>query len=190
MHRCLQIQEILRIIADHVYWKSDLISMACVCRGFYEPAMDAAWYAMPGMGPLIMCLPSHCWRIEEHKKIGFMGKGKKDGEHVQGESNEGGEGDGEREEDEEDEDYDLEDAEGDSEGDQDEEDHEKDVLTEGEDDLGEEARSLGETEHDAQDGEEGHEQADEEESEQGETDLSSHSVCSFDSEGESWVVST
>lgn len=188
MHRCLQIQEILRIIADNVDRKRDLTSMACVCRGFYEPAMDAAWYDMPGMGPLMMCLPSQCWRIDEHKWRGFMGLGKKDGEDVQGERNEGGEGEGEDEEDEENEDYDPEDEEDDSEGDKDEEDHEKDVLTEGEDDLGDEARSLEETEHDAQDGEEGHEQADEEGSEQEGTDLSSHSVCSFDSEGESWVT--
>lgn len=64
MHHCLCIQEVVHNIACHGTGR-DLVSMALACRAFYEPAMDNMWRDLPGMGPLIGCLPETFWEVVE-----------------------------------------------------------------------------------------------------------------------------
>lgn len=47
----------------------DLVSVALACRAFYEPAMDVVWRDLPGMGPLIKCLPAKFWQLKEMEKF-------------------------------------------------------------------------------------------------------------------------
>jgi hypothetical protein len=42
-----------------------MLSMALTSRVFLELALDRLWYQITSFKPLIACLPSDLWRIEE-----------------------------------------------------------------------------------------------------------------------------
>ncbi|GJF00136.1 F-box protein [Phanerochaete sordida] len=56
MHPCLIIDEILQNILGRVDDKA-LYSVSLVCRAFLDPANDELWADLPGLSPLIKCLP-------------------------------------------------------------------------------------------------------------------------------------
>lgn len=59
MHPCLHIDELLESIAAEVSsgGTRELVAMALTCQVFYEPAMNRLWRDLPGLVPLISCLP-------------------------------------------------------------------------------------------------------------------------------------
>lgn len=62
MYRCLHVDEIVRAIASHGEAK-DLVAMARTCHAFYEPAADEIWRSLPGLTPLLQCLPENCYHV-------------------------------------------------------------------------------------------------------------------------------
>ena len=65
MHRCLQIEEIVRMIAGftatNFSGSKGLLNMALVCRAFYDPAMDPLWRVVEcSIDRLVRLLPEHC----------------------------------------------------------------------------------------------------------------------------------
>lgn len=62
MHRCLQIEEILRNVLEcHADAPESLVNMALTCRAFYEPAMYIRWRTLRSLEPLMRLLPRHKW---------------------------------------------------------------------------------------------------------------------------------
>jgi hypothetical protein len=78
MHSCLQIQEVLTIIFQHIsvpgipgtlsVWRklgsSTLARLARTCKAFTEPALDNLWHYQTSLVPLILCLPQDAIRVE------------------------------------------------------------------------------------------------------------------------------
>ncbi|KAF8887127.1 hypothetical protein BD779DRAFT_530149 [Infundibulicybe gibba] len=64
MHRCLLIQEVLHLICADVstYPCPDLLALALVCRRFFDASMDHFWRSVPGLLPVLWCLPASIWR--------------------------------------------------------------------------------------------------------------------------------
>lgn len=66
MHTALELEELLRTIAEYVQASSglgvnpkrDLLSMALTCRRFYRPAIECLWYNLNSLFPILHCLPS------------------------------------------------------------------------------------------------------------------------------------
>jgi hypothetical protein len=66
MHRCLEIQEILRMILQYLYDDGNLgtiASMAVTFRGFHVPAIDVLWRSV-AFEYLIRCLPTDLWYLQ------------------------------------------------------------------------------------------------------------------------------
>lgn len=66
MHSCLQINELVAIIAEGIIdellaedWRGNLTHMALTCRTFYEPAMNALWRTLPTISALWLALPDN-----------------------------------------------------------------------------------------------------------------------------------
>ncbi|KAF8887130.1 hypothetical protein BD779DRAFT_530230 [Infundibulicybe gibba] len=77
MHRCLLIQEVLRIICTHVGTscprpRRDLLAMALTCRHFFDVSMDQLWHEVPNLHPVLTCLPSDVWRTPLATIVGFV----------------------------------------------------------------------------------------------------------------------
>lgn len=90
MHRCLTIEEILRVIIEHAgiadyNYKlltnpktagnvlhidyQCLLRLALTCKTFKEPALDELWRRQWGLGNLLKLLPEDLWK--ETRQQGF-----------------------------------------------------------------------------------------------------------------------
>ena len=68
MHPCLNVDEILRIIARELVasgGKATAVSLACCCKSFEDPALDALWARQELLLPLLKSLPGDVWDKEE-----------------------------------------------------------------------------------------------------------------------------
>ncbi|EKM53827.1 uncharacterized protein PHACADRAFT_260370, partial [Phanerochaete carnosa HHB-10118-sp] len=59
MHPCLNIDEIFQNILEHIEERLTFYALTLVCRTFLEPANNRLWMDLPGLGPLVKCLPDH-----------------------------------------------------------------------------------------------------------------------------------
>ncbi|GLB39777.1 hypothetical protein LshimejAT787_0702870 [Lyophyllum shimeji] len=76
MHRCLEIPEILYFIFDNVIDRQSLkspfpgsatlVNLAVTCKLFKEPALDALWYTIRNVDPLIRSLPADAFCLTRH----------------------------------------------------------------------------------------------------------------------------
>ena len=68
MHPCLNVDEILRLIARELV-QSELnataVSLACCCRSFEDPALDVLWEMQYRLTPLLKCFPQEVWKEEK-----------------------------------------------------------------------------------------------------------------------------
>jgi hypothetical protein len=46
--------------------KRSLAAFAQTCLVFSEPALDALWYELHGLLPLVRCMPCDLWKLESH----------------------------------------------------------------------------------------------------------------------------
>ena len=64
MHHCLSVDEILRrfaceLVASNA--KATAVALACCCKTFEEPALDALWETQNRLTPLLKCFPRDVW---------------------------------------------------------------------------------------------------------------------------------
>ena len=64
MHRCLNIDEILRLIAYELVTsgrEGGALCLACCCKCFQEPVLDTLWATQFDLYMLLMCFPEDVW---------------------------------------------------------------------------------------------------------------------------------
>ncbi|KAJ7635465.1 hypothetical protein DFH06DRAFT_1435963 [Mycena polygramma] len=68
MHRALELPELLGMVCDEVYRtcygpSKALYSLAQVCRGFSEPALDNIWKTQDTLTNVLACMPEDLWDV-------------------------------------------------------------------------------------------------------------------------------
>jgi len=69
MHACLNVDEIVRVIAYELVTsrgRGTAVSLACCCRGFEDPVLDPLWETQERLVPLFMTLPRDIWNEGGH----------------------------------------------------------------------------------------------------------------------------
>ena len=63
MHACLNVDEIVRLIASELVseGKATTVALACCCKIFEDPALDALWETQDQILPLLRTLPEDVW---------------------------------------------------------------------------------------------------------------------------------
>ena len=64
MHRCLNIDEIVRLIACELVTsgrKATAVCLACCCKGFQDPVLDTLWATQFDLLALFKCFPEDIW---------------------------------------------------------------------------------------------------------------------------------
>ena len=72
MHSCLNVDEILRLIAEKLIEsesKATAASLACCCRLVHDPVLDTLWETQSQLIPLLKCLPQEVWKEENGKFV-------------------------------------------------------------------------------------------------------------------------
>ena len=67
MHPCLSVDEILRLLAYKLVEseaKATAVSLACCCKSFEDPALDALWETQDELLPLLRSFPGGAWKTE------------------------------------------------------------------------------------------------------------------------------
>ena len=67
MHPCLSVDEILRLFACELVVseaKAATVALACCCKSFEEPVLDALWETQYQLTPLLKCFPRDTWKEE------------------------------------------------------------------------------------------------------------------------------
>jgi hypothetical protein len=65
MHACLRVDEILRFLACELVGsetKATAVALACCCKSFEDPALDALWGTQDRVLPLLKSLPGDVWK--------------------------------------------------------------------------------------------------------------------------------
>ena len=68
MHPCLNVDEILRLLACELVKseaKATAVSLACCCKGFEDPMLDALWATQGSLLPLLKSFPGDVWNEDE-----------------------------------------------------------------------------------------------------------------------------
>ena len=72
MHLCFGVDEILSLFARELVMseaKATAVALACCCKGFEEPVLDALWETQERLTPLLKCIPQDAW---EERSGGFV----------------------------------------------------------------------------------------------------------------------
>jgi hypothetical protein len=67
MHVCLNVEEILRLIAYELVaseGKTIAVALACCCKAFEDPVLDALWETQDKLVPLLKSFPEAVWGYE------------------------------------------------------------------------------------------------------------------------------
>lgn len=65
-HPCLWVDEILRILARRLVAsgaKATAVALACCCKSFEDPVLDALWETQDRLLPLLKALPGNVWKV-------------------------------------------------------------------------------------------------------------------------------
>ena len=71
-HPCLRVDEILRIVALELVAlgaKATAVALACCCKSFEDPALDALWETQHRLLPLLKSLPGDVWKVEAGQSV-------------------------------------------------------------------------------------------------------------------------
>ena len=69
MHVCLNVDEILRLLAYELVAseaKATAVALACCCKNFEDPALDALWGTQDRFLPLFKSFPGDVWNGGRH----------------------------------------------------------------------------------------------------------------------------
>ena len=75
MHPCLNIDEILRLLAYQLIAseaKATTVSFASCCKGFEDPVLDALWETQDRLIPLLKCFPQEVWKEEGGRFVSYV----------------------------------------------------------------------------------------------------------------------
>ena len=64
MHPCFNVDEILRLLASKIVASEankTAVSLACCCKSFNDPVLDALWETRVELTSLLKCLPQEVW---------------------------------------------------------------------------------------------------------------------------------
>ena len=64
MHACLNVDEILRLIACKLVasqGKAAAVALACCCKSFEDPLLDGLWETQDRLLPLLKSFPGDVW---------------------------------------------------------------------------------------------------------------------------------
>jgi len=64
MHACLNVDEIVRLIASELVAsgaKATAAILACCCKSFEDPVLDALWETQDRLRPLLKSFPEDVW---------------------------------------------------------------------------------------------------------------------------------
>ena len=64
MHPCFNVDEILSLFARELVVskaKATAVALACCCKGFEGPVLDALWETQKRLTPLLKCIPQDVW---------------------------------------------------------------------------------------------------------------------------------
>ena len=64
MHRCLNVDEIVRLITCELVTsgrKATAVCLACCCKCFQDPVLDALWATQFNLLTLFKCFPGDVW---------------------------------------------------------------------------------------------------------------------------------
>ena len=71
MHRCLCVDEIIRLVAHELVvlpkGRATAASLACCCKSFEDPVLDALWATQSDILPLLRTLPDDIWNPGGHE---------------------------------------------------------------------------------------------------------------------------
>ena len=65
MHPCLNVDEIVRLIAYELVasrGKATAVTLACCCKSFEDPVLDALWATQDKLLPLLKSFPGDVWK--------------------------------------------------------------------------------------------------------------------------------
>jgi len=65
MHACLNVDEIVRLIALELVasgGEATAVCLACCCKSFEDPVLDALWAGQRLLLPLLKSFPGDVWR--------------------------------------------------------------------------------------------------------------------------------
>ena len=68
MHPCLRVDEIVRHVASELVaskGKATAVALACCCKSFEDPVLDALWETQERLAPLFKSLPRDIWNDGE-----------------------------------------------------------------------------------------------------------------------------
>jgi hypothetical protein len=68
MHSALTNLEVIYTISSYTQRRS-LPALASTCRAFKHPALNALWRDLQSMEPLVKCLPSDLFSIDEDDRV-------------------------------------------------------------------------------------------------------------------------
>ena len=64
MHDILNVDEIIRLLASGLIasgWRATAVALACCCRKFKDPTLDALWREQSRLSPLLNTFPKDIW---------------------------------------------------------------------------------------------------------------------------------
>jgi len=68
MHACLHVDEIVRLIVCELVAsenKAAAVTLACCCKSFEDPVLDALWETQDQLIPLLKTFPKDVWNKSE-----------------------------------------------------------------------------------------------------------------------------
>ena len=72
MHACLNVDEIVRLIAGELVTsggEATAVGLACCCKGFEDPALDALWAELDRLLPLLKTFPGDVWNEGKYTSV-------------------------------------------------------------------------------------------------------------------------
>jgi len=64
MHACLNVDEIVRLIACELFasgGNATAVGLACCCKSYEDPVLDTLWAAQDRLLPLLKSFPGDVW---------------------------------------------------------------------------------------------------------------------------------
>jgi len=75
MHRCLSVDDILGLLACELVAseaEATAVALACCCKGFQDPVLDAVWGTQDRLTPLLKCFPQEVWEERSGNIVGHI----------------------------------------------------------------------------------------------------------------------